>query len=272
MPSESPQPEAETYEAPAIIVDDAIIFPEMEVSMTVHEPRSFAAVAQAMREHSLVVLSPSPRLESIVGSIGTLVLIRKGAAAEGRTDLWIWKGLWRVKVDGILSENPYVRVKFSRAEAVKDAPTGKSDMMAKVFDQIDEFMDVIPGIPQEIISFLKNVDTPGKLADLCAYSPFFTRGERLDLFVTLDPEERLRKVHSLFEKQLESLKGMAKTTSILECPTCMDMADRAFESGSGVAEVAREFLDHVAREHPEELLALIAERYGPAFMRRRALK
>jgi hypothetical protein len=28
----------------------------------------------------------------------------------------------------------------------------------------------------------------------------------------------------------------------------------------------------VSREHPDELLALIAERYGPAFMRRRALK
>ncbi len=272
MPSESPPSEAETYEAPAIIVDDAIVFPEMEVSMTVHEPRSVAAATQAMKEHNLVVVIPSPGLDRVVGSIGTLVLIRKGAAAEGRTDQSIWKGLWRVKVDGILSESPYVRVRFSRAEAVKDTVAERSDLMIEVFGQIDEFMEVIPGIPQEIIAFLKNVDTPGKLADLCAYSPFFTRGERLDLLGTLDPDERLRKVHRLFEKQLESLKMMAKTASILECATCMDLADRAFESGPRVAEVAREFLDHVVREHPDELLALIAERYGPAFMRRRALK
>ena len=39
---------------------------------------------------------------------------------------------------------------------------------------------------------------------------------------------------------------------------------------SGV--VAREFLDHVVREHPDELVALLAEKYGPIFLRRRELK
>jgi hypothetical protein len=37
-------------------------------------------------------------------------------------------------------------------------------------------------------------------------------------------------------------------------------------------EIAKEFLDHIVREHPDELLILLAARYGPAFLRRRALK
>jgi ATP-dependent Lon protease len=262
----------DTYEAPAILVDDAIVFPEMEVTMTVHEPRSAAAAAQALREHNLVVLVPSPSLDAIVGSIGTLVLLRRTVRAQGSGTQSIWKGLWRVKIDGVIAENPYVRVRFSKAETVNDLPSRSSTMKA-VLDQIDEFTEVIPGIPQEVVSFLKNVDSPGKLADLCAYSPFFTRGERLDLLKTLDPEERLKKVHELFERQLSNLKRMTKTPSILDCATCMDLADKAFEAGpAGGARVAREFLDHVTQEHPEELLSLIAERYGPEFMRRRALK
>jgi ATP-dependent Lon protease len=262
----------ETFEAPAIIVDDAIVFPEMEVSMAMHEPRSTAAATQAYREHSLIVLVPSSNSDTVVGSIGTLVLLHRTPPAKGSAAQSLWKGLWRVKVDEVIAMEPYVRVRFSKAGATEDVPSDTT-MMKSVFEQIDEFFEAIPGIPTEIISFLKNVDRPGKLADLCAYSPFFTRGERLELLRTLDPDERLEKVHHLFEKQLNELKRVAKTTSILECQTCMDLADKAFEAGPAAgARVATEFLDHVARDHPEELLALIAERYGPSFMRRRALK
>ena len=263
----------ETYDAPAILADDVILFPEMEVSMSVHDPKSVAAANQAFREHNLVVLVPSPDLDQAVGSIGTLVLLRRTAPAQGSGAQSLWKGLWRVKVEGILSGDPYVRVKFSKAGVNDDVHSEKSNVMKAVFDQIDEFVRVMPGIPSEIVAFLKEIDSPGKLADLCAYSPFFTRGERLELLNTLDPEERLTKVNRLFEKQLSNLKRLADTTSILQCNTCLDLADRAFELGpGGGAEVAKEFLDHVAREHSDELLGLIAERYGPAFMRRRALK
>ena len=262
-----------TYEAPAIMVDDAVVFPEMEVSMTVHESRSAAAAAQAFREHNLVVLIPSPRVDSAVGTIGTLVLLRRTAPSQGAGPQTIWKGLWRVKINRVLAEDPYVRVRFSRAEEVRDVHSRSAELMKAVFDQIDEFVEIVPGIPQEIVSFLKDVDSPGKLSDLCAYSPFFTRSERLDLLRTLDPEERLRKVHELFEKQLGTLAKVSKTPTILECQTCMDLADKAFEAGPAMgAKVARQFLEHLAKEHPDEVLSIIAERYGPAFMRRRALK
>jgi len=263
----------ETYEAPAILVDDAIVFPEMEVSMSVHEPRSVAAAAQALREHNLVVLIPTPSIDLVVGAIGTLVHLKNTAPSQGAGAQSIWKGLWRVKVEGVVAEDPYVRVRFSRAEKISEVQSGGADLMKAVVDQIDEFVEVIPGLPQEVVSFLKNVDGPGKLSDLCAYSPFFTRSERLELLRILDPNERLRMIHGLFEKQLSTLRKMAKTPTILECPTCIDLADKAFEAGPSIgAKVAREFLEHVTREHPDELLGMIAERYGPAFMRRRALK
>ena len=250
-----------------------MVFPEMEVSMTVHEPRSAAAAAQALKEHNLVVLIPSLHVDSAVGAIGTLVLLRRTEPSSVAGAQTIWKGLWRVKISRVLAEDPYVRVRFSRAEEEHDIHSGSAELMKDIFDQIDEFVEIVPGIPQEIVSFLKNVDSPGKLSDLCAYSPFFTRSERLDLLRTLDPEERLRKVRGLFEKQLSTLTKMSKTPTILECQTCMDLADKAFEAGPAAGvKVAREFLEHLAKEHPDEVLGIIAERYGPAFMRRRALK
>jgi ATP-dependent Lon protease len=270
--SEETPPEDETYEAPAILTQDAILFPEMEVNMSMHEPRSVAAALQALQEHNLVVLVPATNLDSAVGSIGTLALVRT-APSQGAGAQSLWKGLWRVKVDKVLSGEPYVRVKFSRAGEMHDVQSGRTEIMKTVFRQIDEFMRLIPGIPSEIIDFLKSVDTPGKLADLCAYSPFFSRQDRLDLLNTLDPEERLAKVNGLFDAQLKGLKKMDRSITIPECSTCIELADKAFELGpSRGAEVAAEFLTHVIREHPDEILGLLAERYGPSFMRRRALK
>ncbi len=271
MAEETPS-EDETYEAPAILTQDAILFPEMEVNTSMHEPKSVAAALQALQEHNLVVLVPSADLDSAVGCIGTLSLVRT-APAQGAGAQSLWKGLWRVKVDKVLSGEPYVRVRFSRAGETHDVQSGRTAMMEVVFNQIDEFMRVIPGIPTEIVEFLKSVDGPGKLADLCAYSPFFSRQDRLDLLNTLDPEERLAKVNRLFEEQLRALKRSSRAPTIPECSTCIELADKAFEVGPGKgAELAAEFLTHVIKEHPDEVLGLIAERYGPAFMRRRALK
>ena len=269
-----PEPASEdNYEAPAILADDAILFPEMELNIALHDSKNLAAARQALKEHSLVVLVPSPSAEGAVGSIGMLVLLRRAAAGEGTGAQSLWKGLWRVRVDRVLEKEPYVRVQFSKPTASEDTPSEDSEMMKAVFGQIDEFIRVIPGIPTEIVAFLKGVKSPGRLADLCAYSPFFSRQDRLDLLRTLDPEERLRKVNRLFQEQLKSMKKLARTTGIVECSTCVDLADRAFELGPGRgAQAARDFLEHVSREHPDELLGLIAERYGPEFMRRRALK
>jgi ATP-dependent Lon protease len=260
-----------SYEAPAILAEDLVLLPEMEMLMSVKDSKNIAAASQAVKEHSLAVLVPSNDTGSLVGSIGTLVHMRKllQGVQEVQSDA---RGLWRVRIDGVLADDPYVRLRFSRAEEVEDQRS-RSPMMTAVTSQIDEFARLLPELPSEIISMLKGIDSPGKLADFCGYSPFFTNEDRLDLLTTLDPEARLGKVRMLFDRQLEELKRLAQAKSILECPTCIEMADRAFEMGPEAAsKVAHEFLDHVTREHPDEVLGVLAERYGPAFLKRRALK
>jgi ATP-dependent Lon protease len=262
----------------------------MEVSMTMRDSKNIAAVVQAFKERNLIVMIPAPGPEGAVGLIGTLVLLLRDMSSGRGGAQWLSKGLWRVRVDKVLEQGSYVRVRFKRAGEDEDpadiaAATGpaiaadassaamRSSVMRTVSNQIDEFTRLMPEIPQEIINFLKNIETPGKLADMCAYSPFFSFEEKLELLRTLDAEERLSKVSQLFDRQLSDLKRLAKTKSISECPTCIEFADKAFELGpSRNTAIAREFLDHVNREHVDELLAVLAERYGPEFLRKRALK
>ncbi len=263
----------ESYEAPALLAEDAILFPDAEVVITMEDPKNVAAVAHALKENSLAVLIPVRAPKETVGSIGTLALLRRVLPSGGGGSQSLSKGLWRVRVEQVVEEQPYVRVRFTKAGSDDDGPPKASNKMAAVQDQIDEFTRLMPGIPNEIIALLKGIRTPGRLADMCAQSPLFTHDERLDLLKTIEPEERLAKVNKLFDKQLSELKRLAARKTIPECLTCMDLADRAFEAGLGQSEdLAREFLGHVVRDHPEELLSLLAERYGPTFLSRRALK
>lgn len=272
MMSTRTESEAEQYDAPALLAADAVVFPEMEVMMTMGDSRNLAAAGQALKEHKLVVLVPAAGPDGVVGAIGTLAILRKDAPTGGARAQTIARGLWRVRVKQVIDEKLYFRVRFGRA-GEDEVSSGRSEAMNKVFAQIDEFVSLMPGLPDEIVSFLKSIETPGRLADMCAYSPFFTLSEKLELLRTLDPEERLAKVSGLLGRQLEDLKKVASVTPIEDCPTCMDLADRAFELGLNQSgEVAKEFLEHVLKEHPDELMVLLAARYGPAFLRRRALK
>jgi ATP-dependent Lon protease len=260
------------YEAPALQAKDVIIFPDSEVAITARDPRNTAALLQAAKERQLIVFIPGESFKNVAGSIGTLVHVRKTTAAAGGVSASV-KGLWRVRVEKVLEAQGHARVRFTRAGEVDDGATAKPRVMGVVLGQIDEFTKLIPGIPPEIIGALRSAETPGKLADLCAYSPGFSTEERLDLLKTLGAEERLEKISRHFERQLAALKELASVKTILECETCMELADRVFESEpDSRGKIASEFLSHAVQEHPGELLRLIAEKYGLAFMSRRALK
>jgi ATP-dependent Lon protease len=263
---------SDEYEAPALLAKDEVVFPHSEVLITAKDMRNTTALLQAAKERQLMVVIPGYGSKGLTGSIGTLVLVRKTAASQGGISASV-KGLWRVHIEKLLEQKEYSRVRFTKTEEADDTSAGRSRTMQTVFDQLDQFIKLIPGIPIEIIEALMSAETPGKLADLCAYSPSFSAEERIDLLNTLGAEERLQKITKHFDAQLTALREIAKAKTIPECETCMELADSVFDSPPNRrGELASEFLNHVVEKHPGELLALLAEKYGPTFMRRWAMK
>jgi hypothetical protein len=104
-------------------------------------------------------------------------------------------------------------------------------------------------------------------------SPTLTHQERLELLLTLDPNQRLVMVNKHFDRELETLRSMVEAKPIPECEICADLADRAFDSEQGArAEAIVELLNHVVSTHTTELLNLLGEKYGPSFVRKRSLR
>ena len=68
--------------------------------------------------------------------------------------------------------------------------------------------------------------------------------------------------------------AVRRIVPISECDTCIDLADQAFESGTEaeIGNIAVRFLEHVMNEHTGEVMNLLAEKYGPIFMTKRAMR
>jgi ATP-dependent Lon protease len=262
-------PSEDDFEVPAVFSEGVVLLPHMEVTMSLKESASETAIVSALATRHLVAMIPSNGYQ--VGDIGTLALLEEGKGiVEGTVQL---KGLWRIRVREVTKDGERPSVRFQKAEDFKDGAGQAADMVTKVRGQVDEFAKLMPNVPEEVISFVKSIDSPGKLADVCAGSPMFTNEERLELLGTLDPKKRLSRVSDRMEKDLEALRELGTPKTIGECETCMDFADRAFDSeGAFNGEIAGAFLDHVVNKHPNEVLTLIAGKYGPAFMQKRSLR
>ncbi len=253
-----------------MLMKSAVIFPHMDVGVIVHDPANLAALNHAMNEHHIVVFLSHSSTENLAGTIGTLALIQKNDTTIHGAAQTLLRGLSRVRIEEILQAEDYTRARFTRIEEPTET---ESPAMQKVLSQINEFTQLIPGIPGEIINLLKNSETPSQLADLCAYSPQFTYEERLDLLQTLNPEERLQKISTLFQQQLNTLKEADQTNTIPKCETCADLTEQAFEATPNqTTAIITQLLTHITQQHTNELLTLLAEKYGPTFLMKHALR
>lgn len=260
----------DVHQVPVLLSPDVIVLPRLQVSLTVSGRRGLSVISLAQREHSLVALVPPGAHPK--GVIATLCQIMSSEPnSDGlRVNL---RGLWRIRVSHIPKRDWELKARFEHVEEQGgDAPAGVT-VMKSVFSQIDEFTRLIPDMPEEVVTALKEAKTPGELADLCGITPTLTREERIDLLKTLDSFERLKKVNKHFKRQLSELRKIVDVKPIPECEACTDLADRAFDSDSTVrGEVILEFLNHVISVHTGELLNLLAEKYGPTFLGKRALR
>jgi ATP-dependent Lon protease len=267
--------DSKDFEVPAILSESLVLFPHMEIVTVLRDSGSLSALKEAMKGRQILAFIPSSSSRMVPGTIGTLAIVKKsGEEKTGADQSLELKGMWRIRIKNFTDTTGYPKVLFERAEEIASGnPKEASVLVKRVQDQIDEFVKLIPGIPTEIISLLKHMDSPGNLADICANSPEFTYEQRIELLKTLNEEERLEKVSKLFERQLAAIRKAANVDPISECDKCLELADRAFEADpSKRAEIAVSFLNHVVLEHTGELLSLLAEKYGPIFLNKRSMR
>jgi ATP-dependent Lon protease len=198
---------------PLVPMGEAVVFPSMELTIQINSPRSLRALDAALRDHRRVVLAArhveEEDGESVEGlaPVGCLALITDIQALPGGGQRVSIQGVKRVRVRKVTQEDPYFRVDALELPDKTSEGEKMRDLMARVVSQIDTYVSLVPGIPNEVGTFVRGIDDAGRLADMSAYSPDYTFEERQELLETQDVAERLTKV-SVFMLRLIELAAI----------------------------------------------------------------
>ena len=174
-------------------LDDAVIFPGMNVTLSVEDVGSDARVLLVPRQGQsfarvgvVAEVSNRVRLSSHSAAV-TLVGLHRGVPGAGEADS---EGTLRVLVD----ERPDEGV-----------PPHLTRDLEREYRAVVEEILTLRGDDGRISAFLRSITSPGALADTSGYSPDLSASQKIQLLEALDVVERLKLALRLQQERLTEL-------------------------------------------------------------------
>ena len=172
-----------TLTLPVLPLRSGVVFPQMVVTVAIESDEAHRAIAAAERADGRLLLVP--RLDDRYASIGTIATIQRVGRDNGTTALIA--GMVRARIGAGRPGNDDVL--WVEVEPVADDDPGLRTEMAEYRAVVAEILDH-RGAGQ-IADRILDVDDPGQLADLAAYSPDLTLEQKVEILETLDVTARL---------------------------------------------------------------------------------
>ncbi len=189
-----------------------VLFPGTVLPITLGRPRSVLAAQRAVREQKPVgilmqrsaeVADPLPIDLHRMGTVANIV--RYITAPDGTNHL-ICQGEQRFRVDAYLTGWPFF---VARTERIPEPSPTSNEIEARFLHlkgQAIEAIQLLPQAPNELLSTIQGVDSPGALADLVATFMDATPDEKQEILETVDIGARMERVSRLLAHRIEVLR------------------------------------------------------------------
>ncbi|MHB1285873.1 MAG: endopeptidase La [Leptospirales bacterium] len=216
-------------ECPVVILPETVVFPHILSSLAFHDPRSLAAIDEAMNRDPkmLVCVARLPREteeaerpEAVLGAVsdqiyktGTMVLIHKLLRIPAGGLAIMVQGFRRVRILEVLQEEPLIRARIMAVPESTDRDSNVEALMRTILGQVKKLSTMAPYLPDEFETMALNVDNPHHLAYLVVTflkMPLAVRQKFLEID---SAEEKLMALASQLEKELELLELGGKIKS-----------------------------------------------------------
>jgi ATP-dependent Lon protease len=257
---------------PVLPLKDVVVFPYIILPLSVSREKSINAVDAALAEQRIIMLvaqkdaqNESPRAEELF-SVGTVAAImRMLKLPDGRIRLLV-QGLSRARIDSVLSEEPYFKVKITKLEEVapaKELPPEHEALLRSVKQNLEKSVSLGKNISPEVMVIAANLDDPARLADLSASNLDLKLDEAQHILESTDPIERLRLVNENLAKEITVLTMQQEISS--QARGEMDKSQREYYLRQQLRAIQQELGE--GEEMSEELAQyrkLIAEKKIPA--------
>lgn len=212
---------------PILVAKDLVLFPYMILPVAITDKSSVKLIDD--------VLSRDKRLGYFLikedvgkGDVGETIhpynLYEFGTLAEvlkmlklpnGGIQILV-QGMARIRLKKIIQRTPYL---IAEVEEIPDIPDESSETKALFRSAVSQFMELmkmVPYMPEELQVAVVNISDPVKLAYLIAANLNIPVEERQKLIETSLPREKLKRVNSLINRELQILKLSKKIQTEVE--------------------------------------------------------
>ncbi|HEY6735865.1 MAG TPA: endopeptidase La, partial [Roseiarcus sp.] len=189
-----------------------VLFPTTGLPITLGRPRSVLAAQAAVREQNAVGIVMQRNAEMAdplpvdLHQMGTVAnIVRYITAPDGSNHL-ICQGEQRFRVVDYLSGWPFFVAKTERIPEPSPTSNEIEARFVHLKGQAIEAIQLLPQAPNELLTAIQGVDSPGGLADLVATFMDATPDEKQEILETVDIGARMERVSRLLAHRIEVLR------------------------------------------------------------------
>ncbi len=205
-------------ELPILPVGHVLIFPYVVAPLVITDERRMAMVNEALSDRKIVGLYALKNSDNELNvdnlyDIGTAALILKMfRIPDGNMGLMI-QGLSRIRLQTLTEADGHLKGRVQLIPEDRSKSVKSEALVREVIEVFQQIVSISPMFPDELGSVISNVEYPGRLADLVASNLKIDIAERQAILSTIPVEDRLVKLLTYLNKELELLKLGTKIQS-----------------------------------------------------------
>lgn len=219
----------------AVIIRDMVVFPGMSLPLSVDRKRSVAAIEYALENgsHVLAVTQKDAQINvptnADVYDVGVVCKITQSLKMPDGPIKTFIQGIQRAKIDKLTFDAKLgswiADITYCEEANGEDEPVTTA-LMRRLLDDFENYAKVSKKVAIEGISFLRQTDDAGKLADTIAASMFLSTEDRQLLLETISPNDRIRVLIEIISKETQISSIEAKIHS--EVRDKMDQSQKEY--------------------------------------------
>ncbi len=189
---------------------DMVIFPYVVAPLFFQSEEILTVLNRSMMENPLIGCA-YPRATAPKGPpatflpIGTVCRVLELVRLPNRGIKVFVEGLSRVFIQNILLETPYFRADVREVMEAEEPSPFSETLVQSIGTLFKLSLSAGRPLPHDVFKTLDQIEHPGRLADLIAITLRLGLKEQQEIFETIDPLKRLKKVFDLFLREFPPL-------------------------------------------------------------------
>lgn len=201
---------------PAVSIRDVVMFPGMNLPLSVNREKSVTAVELALNTPEKYILALSqkeaeqdnPKAEDIY-HFGVIARITQNLKMPDGTLKVFLQGLARARVKKLEGNPAAGNAWFAEVEYIEETEDNSpvvQALMRKVLDEFDHYARTSNRMAVEGVSFLRQIEDGSRLADTIASNMMVKTSQRQEILEAVNVKDRLEKILKLIASETEILK------------------------------------------------------------------